>query len=202
MSAEPSSGKPDSPAVEDQVQELLLWVAVRGFVDQHELQVRWEHAPPIPRLVETGLLQMDGEFVLVTPAGESQLSAGLESLVGDDRVGLDSFYTAFEELDRELKALATEWQELRSRPDEDPDRVVDVAERWAEVDRQLRQAMSHSSAAGRLLGSYLPLLRSARQGFEDGDWDRLTGVSEDSYHSAWYAMHETLLRALGKQRAG
>ncbi|MBJ7600982.1 MAG: hypothetical protein DLM67_18330 [Candidatus Nephthysia bennettiae] len=202
MSAEPPSGKPASAALNDQVRELLLWVAVRGFVDKYELQMRWEHAAPIRHLVEVGLLGVDGGFVLVTPRGESQLSAALESLVGKDRVGLEGFYTAFEELDRELKALATEWQELRARPEEDPDRVVDVAERWAELDQQLRRAVVLSSAAGRLLGSYLPLLDSARQAFEGGDWDRLTGVAEDSYHSAWYAMHETLLRALGKQRAG
>jgi hypothetical protein len=202
VSTEPTSGKPAGSAVDDRVQELLLWMAVRGFVDRRELQTRWEHAAPIPRLVEAGLLEEDGEFVLVTPTGESRLSAALESLVGQDRVGLEGFYTAFEELDREFKALATEWQGLRSRPEEDPDRVVDVAERLAQLDQQLRQAVSLSSAAGRLLGSYLPLLDGARQAFEVGDWDRLTGVAEDSYHSAWYAMHETLLRALGKQRAG
>lgn len=202
MSAEPTGGRPAGPTADDRVHELLLWVAVRGFVDRHELELRWEAAAPLPRLVDAGLLQLDGQFVLVTPSGESELSAALESLVGKDRVGLETFYTTFEELDRELKALATEWQELRSRPEEDPDRAVDVAERLAELDLQLREAVALSSAAERLLGSHLPLLDSARQAFEGGDWDSLTGVAEDSYHSAWYAMHETLLRALGKQRAG
>jgi hypothetical protein len=183
------------------VAQLLLWVGMRGFVERSDLERRWSAAEPLPRLADEGLLQIDGEFVFLTPEGDAELTDLLRRLMGGD-LGLDTFFTTFEEMDRELKQLATDWQSIREQADEDPDGLMNVVERWVELDGRLRKAVALSPAAAQVLAAYLPVLEAARQAFDDGAWDRFTGVREDSYHSVWYAMHEVLLRALGKARMG
>jgi hypothetical protein len=181
---------------------LLLWVGVRGFVERGDLERRWPAARPLPRLANDGLLQLDGEFVLLTPKGDAELTAGLRRSAAGDVAGLARFFTAFAEMDLELKQLATDWQSLRPRVADDPDALMGVIERWAALDGRLREAVAGSSAANRLLAAYLPPLEAARSAFDGGDWNMFTGVGEDSYHSIWYLMHETLLRALARERTG
>jgi hypothetical protein len=181
---------------------LLLWVGVRGFVERGDLERRWPAARPLPRLANDGLLQLDGEFVLLTPKGDAELTARLRRSAAGDVAGLAGFFNAFEEMDLELKQLATDWQSLRPLVDEDPDALMGIIERWAALDGRLREAVAGSSGANRLLAAYLPPLEAARSAFDGGHWDMFTGVGEDSYHSIWYLMHETLLRALARERTG
>lgn len=181
---------------------LLLWVGIRGLVERGDLERRWPAARPLPRLADDGLLQLDGEFVLLTPKGDAELTARLRRSAAGEVAGLARFFTAFEEMDREFKLLATDWQSLRPRVNEDPDALMGVLEGWAALDGRLREAVAGSPAANRLLAAYLPPLEAARRAFDDGDWDMFTGVGEQSYHSVWYLIHETLLRALARERTG
>jgi hypothetical protein len=183
-----------------EVADLLLWVGMRGFVERSELERRGTVAELLPRLVADGLLQLDGEFVLLTPEGDSDLTVRLRQLAEVDLTGLGAFFSRFEEMDKELKFLATDWQNIRPRAEEDPDALMTIVERWIALDGKLKTAVAESPSATRLLAAYVQLLSAARRGFDDGDWDRFTGIGEDSYHSAWFAMHEVLLRALGVER--
>jgi len=187
-------------ATAQEVADLLLWIGMRGFVDRSELERRGAAAELLPRLVADGLLQLDGEFVLLTPEGDSDLTIRLRRLAEVDQTGLGAFFSRFEEMDKELKFLATDWQNIRPRAEDDPDALMTVVERWIALHGRLKVAVAGSSSAARLLAARVELLSAARRGFDDGDWDRFTGIGEDSYHSAWFAMHEVLLRALGMER--
>jgi hypothetical protein len=183
-----------------EVADLLLWVGMRGFVDRSELERRGSAADLLPQLVAEGLLQLDGEFVLLTIEGDNDLTVRLRRLAAVDLTGLAAFFSRFEGMDKELKFLATDWQSVRPRAEDDPDALMRIVEGWIALDGRLQAAVADSAAAARLLATYVQLLSAARRAFDDGDWDRFTGIGENSYHSAWYAMHEVLLRALGKER--
>ncbi len=183
-----------------EVADLLLWVGMRGFVDRSELERRGSAAELLPQLVAEGLLQFDGDFVLLTPEGDSDLTVRLRRLAAFDLAGLGAFFSRFDEMDKELKFLATDWQNIRPGAEDDPDALMRVVEGWIALDGRIQAAVAGSAAAAQLLAAYVQLLSAARRGFDDGDWDRFTGIGENSYHSAWYAIHEVLLRALGKER--
>lgn len=187
------------PTADNAVAELLLWVGMRGLVERGDFERRWSAAKLKRQLIDEGLLQLDGEFVFLTAEGDADLTTRLRQLAAG-LPGLDTFFADFEALDKEFKLLATDWQQVRPRAEDDPDGLMSVVERWIALDRRFQDAIERSPAAAQLLAEYVPLLQAARGGFEAGDWDRLTGIGENSYHSVWYAVHEVLLRSLGKER--
>ena len=185
--------------VGDDQADILLWIGMKGLADATELHERWR-AEKVKELVTEDLLQVDGDFALLTPAGEAFLTARLHDRAGGNIAELELFLSQFEEMDAQFKALATEWQRLRSNADDDPDALMRVVERWTELDQRVQRAVVDSPPASALLAAFLPSLTNARHSFNEGDWDSFTGVGEGSYHSLWFAIHEVLLRALGRQR--
>lgn len=190
------------PAPTEAVNDVLLLVAIKGLVPREELERRIEACgcDPLEELVERGLLACDSGYVYQTEDGDQALTASLQARLDvADRRALEDFYEVFEDLDRELKSAATEWQ--MHRHGDDADRFVAAIEQWYVVDDRLAEALQHNSVAMRTVGRMADALRSARNRFQSGDQEAFTGVDDTSYHSTWFLMHELLLRTVDRQRA-
>ena len=114
-------------------------------------------------------------------------------------------YEMFGPLNRELLRICTDWQ-VRSggAPNEHDDARYD----WSVVDR-LEALDDRAGPLLRRLGDAVPRfepyrarLLAARRRVVDGDRDWLTSPRVDSYHTVWMELHEELLAALGRSRAG
>jgi len=185
---------------QDSLLDVLLWVGIRGLVPLEELETR------LQSMGWSGLSQL-GDWVSLE-SGYCQLSekgdAHLTTLCRQrydvaEKDTLELFFDAFERLDREFKAIASKWQEIRIQ-EPDPDELVSVLEKWFAVDDNLRELMTQYPVASKVIGPYVERLHDARRRFEGGETDAFTGINDDSYHTVWHATHEVLLRALDRQR--
>jgi hypothetical protein len=112
-------------------------------------------------------------------------------------------YEAFEQLNREVLQLCTDWQ---VRPGGALNDHRDAAYDWSLIDR-LTAVDERTGPLLRRLGGAVPhfapyrqRLRSARRRVADGEHDWFTSPRVDSYHTVWMELHEDLLAALGRER--
>lgn len=128
-------------------------------------------------------------------------------LQGDARERLEQAYQEFEELNDELKQLASEWQVVRigdtSVPNDHTDEQYDaqVVDRLLALHKEFVPVMERIAAAVPRLGSYLRRFGHAAEHIEAGDYDYVTRPDKDAYHTLWFELHEEQLQLLGRQRS-
>lgn len=152
-------------------------------------------------------------------AGEVEMSAGAFRLTasgraaGRDRIAEDAAtwgadhanaaLDAFIELDRRVKAVATAWQLKDGAPNAHADAAYDaavlasLAPLHADVMAWLR------GAADRLprLAQYGVRLTAAADAVAGGNGKYIASPRVDSYHGAWFELHEDLIHLAGRTRA-
>jgi hypothetical protein len=185
--------------------ELLLRILMRGVIDADSAHVLSAEAglgaDALDNLIAAGALADDEGLLYVTEAGDHRLTEELHAqLAPGEESSIAAFAEEFSVLDVELKSAVTAWQwAIR---EEDPDRQIEAAERWLDTDSRLRAATERARVPARLFGTCLARLESARQRVLDGHLDELSGAQDTSYHSAWFLLHEMLLRTLKREREG
>lgn len=185
----------------DSVNDVLLWIAVKGLVPREELEgkMQGEGSERLDDLINQGIIGADSGYVYLTDRGDHALTEYFQASLNDaERSELETFVDTFEILDRELKSAATDWQ--TQRDGDDADALVAAIERWYAADEELANVLRDNPVAMRTVGRLAEALADARARFAAGDRDAFTGVDENSYHSFWFLMHEQLLRTTGRQR--
>ena len=141
--------------------------------------------------------------------GEDLVAAELDDTGLRDEV--DAAYRRFLDVNQAFLNLCTDWQ---MRPDpEDPnaepmvndhtDLVYDgeVVDRLGETDAAVQPVCATLAGVLDRFGDYGDRLAGALDRVRSGDLDWFTGVMVDSYHRAWFELHENLLVTLGIERA-
>jgi hypothetical protein len=174
------------PGIADDVEDLLLTLAVRGLVT---------HA--------TGAFGGWGLTDDGRRADAEQIAAEL------DRAGVrrdvEDAYRDFLELNQDVLDICGAWQ-LRStvgtmvlNDHSDPAYDADVLARLATTDARAQPICRELAGRLRRFGGYGPRLATALHRAEHGERDLVT-TSLDSYHSVWFVLHEDLLATLGLAR--
>lgn len=160
-----------------------------------------------PAIADGRVIAARGVFLLA-PAGAAWLAARYPDFFAAQRADpqLTNDYARFEVINRELKALVTQWQILSVGGNQIPndhsdadydnrliDRLAELHERAATLLNQMAQRLPR-------LARYGTRLSDALDRAESGETEWVSGVRCDSYHTVWFEMHEDLLRLLGRQR--
>ena len=145
---------------------------------------------------------------LLTPQGDAALLCvypqRFAEVRRDGRLALA--YERFEALNRELKALITDWQVrplgATNVPNDhsDPDYDDRVFGRLCAVHERAEEILAVLSLGLPLVARHADRLRAGLERAERGDPEWVSGVRCDSYHAVWFELHEDVLRLLGKGR--
>ena len=176
---------------------ILRSIAFAGAIGDESEIFGLDSAPShaIAALAAMGLVEIDG-IIAPTAAG----LAALDDWYAADRAGIDEaarnqLIDAFRPLDRELKRLASAWQDADSRDDWDA-RMEAIEALSALHDR----TVPYLKRLPERFGEYAERLGRARDRITDGETDYIASVRIDSYHTAWFTLHEDLLRLLERER--
>jgi hypothetical protein len=144
----------------------------------------------------------------VAPEGERMLRAEYAERYAAVRAdpAFVTSYERFEQVNRDIKALVTEWQ-MRAiggrrvvNDHGDPAYDEGVLDRLAEAHAKADEVISKFASALPRVGRYRERLGAALERAEAGEPEWVSGVRCDSYHTVWFELHEDLLRILGRER--
>jgi hypothetical protein len=188
------------------VSELVVLQAVRlkGRISRDDLATTLgeDVGLTVDRLVEAGLL-VDGPILRISPEGRVRL----EELLTCERKQVDApailaAYGQFHSVNREFKALVTDWQ-LRGgqpNPHDDVDYDAAVLARLDEVHHRVSPIVDAAAAELPRLGRYAAKLQAALDRVRAGETMWLSRPLVDSYHTVWFELHEELILAAGQTR--
>jgi len=156
----------------------------------------------ITELADAGLIS-DGRSVRLSPDGRTRLG----ELLAEERRGIDgeSFgqaYDQFRPINREFKALVSEWQLRDGEPNDHSDADYDAAVlgRLDSVHAAVVPILAAASLQLPRLHAYSDKLSAALQKVQTGDTTWFTRPIVDSYHTVWFELHEELIFAAGLTR--
>lgn len=181
-------------------EELALHAAsIKGLLDGEALEaIVGLEVEVAESLVESGDLNAHDaagrRFWALTDAGRERLAAWRDESAGPARDALQGAYDdSFLPVNLRFKRLCSQWQEA-----DDPSELLDEAEEILDdVDAFLAIAEPVSAHYSR----YRTRFRDAFERAEEGDADAVAGTGGDSWHDAWFELHEDLIQLLGRDRA-
>jgi pyruvate,orthophosphate dikinase len=209
----------DAPAVEPTPElappsdaDVLRSLAVRGQCEEPALADALvvpaaDLEPILERLAHGGALDRDGG-VRLTPAGRvsAQSAFGAER----DRLGEAWCATALDEfhaLDGRMKAIVTDWQVRDEGGGQalndhaDPAYDEGVLDRLAALHADVAVWLDGWDPEARAMRAYRARLALAVDRARGGDHRYVASPRVDSYHGAWFELHEELIRLAGRSRA-
>jgi pyruvate,orthophosphate dikinase len=149
-------------------------------------------------LREAGLIESD-EIIAPTPAGLEALdrwyAADRSRLGGAQR---EALLERFRPLDREVKRIASAWQNAVSKDDWD-ERLRSI-EALTALHEKAAEYFEQTAASLTRFVEFRIQLNEALAKVLDGEADYFVGVDCDSYHTVWFRLHEDLLRLLQQER--
>ncbi|HEU0235386.1 MAG TPA: pyruvate, phosphate dikinase [Candidatus Limnocylindrales bacterium] len=201
------------PAVARRVtpDDCLRAVAIKGFAP---VQGVADAVLADAATVEPVLDQLTIDGLLASVAGAYRLSevgaARADALLAADRdawgeAAAGAALDAFVELDGRVKATVTAWQ-LRDAAGQvvndhtDPAYDRSVLDRLAAVHADALAWLEPLEPACRALGAYGVRLGRALENAVAGDGRYVASPRVDSYHGAWFELHEELIRLAGRSR--
>lgn len=126
----------------------------------------------------------------------------------DARVGVEEAYGSFLALNPELLATCTAWQLVASDdgsllPNDHTDEAYDatVVARLADLHRRAQPVLLVLERHRPRFGRYRLRLQGALDRVQAGEGDWFTRPLIDSYHQAWFELHQDLLHTLGLERS-
>ena len=150
---------------------------------------------------------VDGSYML-TPAGQMILGSEYSRFYAAlrDNSEFAAACARFEQINRELKQLITDWQTLelggKRVPNDHSNADYDqrIIARLGDLHERFEPVLARMSAQEPRLGIYKNKLSHALERAEDGDLAWVSDARTESYHTVWFEMHEDLLRLLGHKR--
>lgn len=141
----------------------------------------------------------------LTAAGRERVAVLLaEARTDVDPDLLEDLYERFHAPNDALKQLMTRWQ---TRADATPNDHIDaayddgVARELTGFHREQAELVAQVGVAAPLLSSYVRRLDQAAARVAAGDHASIAAPLEDSYHTAWFELHDDLILLLGRSRA-
>lgn len=158
--------------------------------------------------VSSGRAMKTGDKYMLQPAAQIALRSAYSRDYSDERASSDmqSAYDDFERVNEQLKSLITEWQTLEvggtSMPNDhsDPEHDQKIIDRLGDLHERAEPILDRLAAGLPRLSVWKKLLLAALEKAEDGDIDWVSDARCMSYHTAWFEMHEDLIRVLGRER--
>ena len=115
-------------------------------------------------------------------------------------------YQDFERLNVDLKGLITDWQTMRvggsliPNDHSNPEHDEQILTRLSKLHERAERVLKGLAAELPRMGAYLRKLEHAFDRAEAGEIRWVSDAKIDSYHTAWFELHEDLLCLLGQQR--
>jgi hypothetical protein len=187
--------------------EILQTVRLKGRVRLADLAATLDAdvtdvTATVQHLTAAGLL-VEGPIVRIAPGGRVRLT----ELLATERQGLDSnviaaAYNEFQSVNRDFKALVTDWQLRDGQPNQhdDPEYDAAVLARLDDVHRRVTPIIEAVTAQLPRLRGYPAKLAAALSKVKAGEIAWLTRPLIDSYHTVWFELHEELILAAGLTR--
>ena len=155
------------------------------------------------RVVEAG-----GRFVLA-PAARMTLDGEYSRYYDGVRANAEfvAAYEAFERINVDLKQLITDWQTRdiggTRVPNDHSDKAHDrkVIDRLGDLHERADRILERLAAGLPRLQVWRDKLLAALEKAEDGAIEWVSDVKIESYHTAWFELHEDLLRIMGRTRS-
>jgi hypothetical protein len=186
---------------------VLQAVRLKGRVSLTDLAAtlgedRGQVADIAERLIQAGLL-LDGGTLRINGDGRVRLAELLtEERMGIDATALAAAYGDFRVVNREFKALVTDWQVKYGEPNthEDVDYDAAVLTRLGRVHQQVMPIIAAAAVQLPRLDRYSAKLQTALAKVNGGQRTWLSRPLIDSYHTVWFELHEELILAAGLTR--
>jgi len=162
----------------------------------------------VAQAVATGrMVEARGAYAL-TPLAGVALTARYRRHFGYLRedAAFVAAYEGFERINRTLKQIITDWQTLdvggAKVANDHSNKAHDeaVIDRLGALHEQAEPILGRLSAGLPRLKYYAEKLLAALEASEDGDHEWVSDIRRDSYHTAWFELHEELLRIMGRER--
>lgn len=157
------------------------------------------------RLLEYGYVAPKGKLLVLTDVGRKVHAEWARIPVGGDaEEASKKAYEQFLRLDQDVKQVVTDWQ---LDPGGSQGTGALGPDTWKLVDRlgaingRLRPVLKQLTTAAPRFAGYSPRFQQALDQLEEGERRWFSGVTCDSYHTVWWALHEDLLLALGLERS-
>ncbi len=204
----PGTGDLDPPTEADVLRALL----VRGQCEEAALATALVAVPEtldpiLAGLAGAGSVERTPTAIRLTPDGRLTAQSGFAA--ERDRIGADqcaAALEAFHELDARMKAVVTAWQirdddgDQRLNDHADADYDAGVLARLDELQVDVGSWLASWGGASRPMRAYGSRLAAAAELARNGDHRFLASPRVDSYHSAWFELHEDLIRLAGRTR--
>lgn len=157
---------------------------------------------------ESGRVVKTGDKYILQPTAQIALRSAYSRDYADERAdpAMQSAYDDFERVNEQLKSLITEWQTLtvggKSMPNDHSDKDHDdrIIDRLGDLHERAEPVLDRMAAGLPRLAVWKDLLLAALEKAEDGDIGWVSDAKCLSYHTAWFEMHEDLIRVLGRER--
>lgn len=145
---------------------------------------------------------------LLTPAGQQSLTEWYDREFSDLRLdgGLAAAYEEFEHVNRKLLQLFTDWQTIEVGgeliPNDHSDSTYDnqIIDQLGDLHEFAEPIFERLESFVPRMAVYRGRLDAAYERVLAGEHEYVSGVKVDSYHTAWFELHEDLLRILGRER--
>ncbi|HET7828821.1 MAG TPA: PEP-utilizing enzyme, partial [Candidatus Limnocylindrales bacterium] len=208
--AEHAPGAASSGAVEAGTDDALRALLVRGYAEPaqlgHALGLAPDAAQPLlDSLVAAGHAEVAAGSFRLTAAGRE--AAGALVATDRDAWGHDAASAALEaflDLDRRMKSIVTDWQMKDVETVNDhTDQAYDAAvlDRLASLHADVEAWLASLAAGLPRLARYGSRLRAASEAAAAGNGKYVASPRVDSYHGAWFELHEDLILLAGRTRA-
>ncbi|HYO44863.1 MAG TPA: pyruvate, phosphate dikinase [Candidatus Limnocylindrales bacterium] len=202
VAGEPPAGA--GPTTDDALRMLV----VRDYRDAAGMAVALgcpaeESAAVLDLLVADGLAEPSAGAFRLTPAGRS---AGSERIAQDAEAwgvdGATAALDAFIVLDRRVKEVATAWQLRDGKPNDHADAAYDaeVLGSLAPLHADVEAWLARATGGLARLAQYGVRLGAAAAAVAGGNGKYIASPRVDSYHGAWFELHEDLILLAGRNR--
>lgn len=153
------------------------------------------------------VVEARGRYILA-PAARMTLDGEYSRYYEGVRANADfvAAYEAFEKVNVDLKQLITDWQtrEIGGTrvPNDHSDKAYDrrVIDRLGDLHERADKVFAKLAAGLPRLQVWRDKLLAALEKAEDGAIEWVSDVKIESYHTAWFELHEDLLRVMGRTR--
>jgi pyruvate,orthophosphate dikinase len=187
----------------------LVALCVKGPTKHEALleHVGERRGDAIESLLISGLVEQTKRGLRLTEAGKIEVDAWFareRARLGVERI--DVLYESFCVINAKVKQIVTDWQLKPGGGEPVLNDHSDAAYDAAVIDRlecaadEFGQLLDASGAAGERLRCYRDRLARSLVSVRAGDVSFVASPVKDSFHTAWFELHEELIHLSGRKR--
>lgn len=184
-------------------EETLHLLRIRGRVTLDQLAEALdagteEMSAALTQLAADGLVRNSGNPRVpwsITATGRQRAETRMTDISAATKTHCDERYQQFQELNGQLKQLCADWQ---ARDPGTP--AADFVPRLTPIDNAVQDVLHPLAPIAPAFAMYARRLSRAKDRFAGGADNYLTGIMVDSYHTAWFELHECFFITLGRSR--